>query len=93
VNIIKVAQFVLSTPGPARKVGKKLAEIVKPGDILDLEDEVILMSNSLWDEFVKEFLQIHGEEKIRTLQFKNVNESVGALIKRVIKRRLNKTER
>lgn len=51
MKVIKITNLALKTPGPARSVGEKLAEKVKPGDIIDLENDSILLSHSFWDGF------------------------------------------
>jgi hypothetical protein len=86
MKVIKAAELEEKFPGTGRHIGKKLAEIVNPGDVIDFEG-FITITNSFADEFVKCFTAKHGKEAFETLQFINAAKELKVLFKRAFQRR------
>ncbi len=83
---IVAAEIEKKFPGTGRAMGAKLAELVKPGDIIDFKD-FITITNSFADEFVKIFLHKYGHKEFHTLRFENANSFLLFLLKKAFERR------
>lgn len=89
MSVIKAVEIEQKFPGTGRHIGKKLAEIVKPGDIIDFE-EFITITNSFADEFVKCFIAKYGKDAFNTLKFIKTRKELDVLLKRALIRRTQK---